>query len=181
MALFGSSRDANLIKHMSRELMQRIIGIEVEYYKLSLADTKTNIYNESGQKTYYHPMRVYSLVQREDKTAKEGEVAIDFDKLTTFSFLRDDLVTMNLVVETGDIVKWDGGFYEIDLVRESDYWVGRNPDRLIGVVQNEIPDYGYSISVVAESHLTRANALNLVETRSGINSIKTKNNLPRNL
>ena len=40
MALFGSSRDASLIKSINRELINRFIDTEVAFYKLSLMTRK---------------------------------------------------------------------------------------------------------------------------------------------
>jgi ligand-binding sensor protein len=36
----------------------------------------------------------------------------------------------------------------------NDYWMGRDPATLIGQVQEEYADTGYSISVVVDAHLT---------------------------
>ena len=49
MALFGSGRDASLIRSMSRELL-RYIDTEVLHYKLVLDSTNENIYGESELK-----------------------------------------------------------------------------------------------------------------------------------
>jgi hypothetical protein len=181
MALFGSGRDASLLRHLSREIMQRFLSIEVEFYKLSLPDTETNIYGESRKKTYYHPVKLFALVQKEDKTATDTDTGLDFSKLVTFYFLRDDLTDINLVLEEGDIIRWDLGYYEVDNVRQPTYWVGRNPSTLPAVTQGDIPEHGYNMHVVAETHLTRENAVLLREVRSGVNNIKNSGNLPRGL
>ena len=175
MALFSSSRDASLVRSLNRELMRRIITIEVEFYKLALNETESNIYGESNKKTYYQPVRLYSLINKSDTTSADDDTGLNISKSVVYSFLRDDLVDLGLVIEIGDIIKYDAAYYEIDNVRHQQYWMGRNPDTLIAQVQREINEHGYSVAISAEAHMTRLSSLNLVEVRSGINTIKTHN------
>ena len=39
MALFGSARDASLVRSINRELINEFIDTEIGFYKLSLNDT----------------------------------------------------------------------------------------------------------------------------------------------
>ena len=59
MALFGSARDANLIRSVNRELINKYIDTEVGFYKLNIEATKTNIYDESDDKVYYSVMESF--------------------------------------------------------------------------------------------------------------------------
>ena len=68
MALFGSSRDASLIRAINKELINNFIDVEVAWYKLSLQDTQSNMYDEADNKTYYAPMRINCLAQKDEKT-----------------------------------------------------------------------------------------------------------------
>ena len=49
MPLFHGQRDAGLVHKFNMELITDIIDTEVAVYKLSIPDTKTNIYNESDK------------------------------------------------------------------------------------------------------------------------------------
>lgn len=168
MALFGSFRDASLLRSISREVMKKIISNEVAIYKVSLENTRTNIYNESVSKVYNPPVRVSCLVELQDKTTGGDDMALDFIKTSTFYFLRDDLVDINLYVDEGDIIEWDNQYFEIDNIRRSNYWMTRNPDTLLPQVLGDFQNYGYSISITAEAHLTKLSSLNLVDVRSGV-------------
>ena len=106
---------------------------------------------------------------------------VEEDKNLTVGFLRDELVGLSLVIEISDIIVWDGGYYQVDNVRSSNHWWGRNPDTSIPIAEGDSGDHGYTVSVIAEVHRTSMANLNLVETRSGINNINTKSKLPRNL
>ena len=60
MALFGSARDASLVRTVNRELINNFIDTEVAFYKLSLEDTRANMYDEADNKVYFSPMRIIS-------------------------------------------------------------------------------------------------------------------------
>lgn len=181
MPLFGSARDASFVRSISRELIHKIISTEVEVYQLSLSDTTTNIYNEARQKTYFNPIRVGCTIQNEGKTAAGDDSQLDFSRLVTFSFLRDDLVDISLVISEGDIIFWDGKYFEADVVNASQYWTQRNPDQYTPNNLQEVGEFGYSTSVRVESHQTRVTQLNIVDERTGINGLNSTNNLPKNL
>ena len=182
MPLFGSRRDALFVKSISKELMQRFISNEIAFYKLALPEMEINIYNESNSKVYYNPVRFFSLISFDDTAMNDVDTGLDTSQTAIFSFLRDDLKDCEVVFEEGDIIKWDGKFYEIDNVRFNQYWMGRNPDNLLITTEGRSNDmgFGYNIAVRAEAHLTRLSSVQLVEFRSGINTIKTAN-MPRNL
>lgn len=162
--------------------MHSIISVEVAFYKLSLQDSNLTIYNESSKKKYFQPVRLFALVNKEDINVNDVDTGIDISQVVTFSFLRDDLVDIDLVAEEGDIIKFDGHFYEVDNANSIQYWMGRNPDELLITTEGRSNyQFGYNVSVKCQTHMTRISQLNLVEMRSGLNTIKTNNNLPRNL
>ena len=175
MPLFGSARDAHLIRSLSRELMHDFIQTEVELYKLSLPDTETNIYGESGKKTYYQPVRLFSLITPEDSTSVDDDIGLNIARNVVYAFLRDDLKDNNVYVSIGDIIKWDSLYYEVDNLRIQQYWMGRNPDTLVAYNKGEVNEYGYSVSIIAETHMTKLSGLDIVDARTGVNTIKTQN------
>ena len=46
MALYGTSRDVSLFRHINRELIHDIITQQCVFYQLKAAETKVNIYGE---------------------------------------------------------------------------------------------------------------------------------------
>ena len=178
MALFGSARDASLIRSVNRELINNYIDTEVAFYKLSLGDTATNIYDESDSKVYYSPMRINSLVLKEEKTVSDDDFGIDSARPGIFAFLRDDLKDKNIIIEGGDIIEYDKEFYEIDSVHGSQYWTGRNPSTDLGYTLGDREEFGYSVAIRAEAHLTRRNGINIREIKTGITKSTSR---PRNL
>ena len=53
MALFGTQRDAKFLASINAELLNSIIDTEIEFFKLVVEQSNTNIYGESTNKTYY--------------------------------------------------------------------------------------------------------------------------------
>ena len=182
MPLFSGKRDRLLVRHLNRELLHRFISIECALYKLALPEMEINIYNESSKKVYYNPVRLFCLVNKDDAAFNDIDTGLDTTQTLQFKFLRDDLKDVDVVLTEGDILKYDERFYEIDNVRQQQYWMGRNNETLpIEVEGRSDSSFGYNISIIAETHLTRVSQLNLVEVRSGVNTVKTTAVFPKNL
>jgi len=179
MALFGSGRDASLIRHINNELIVNIIDTEIELYKLVLEDTRENLYGESMSKKYYNPIAIPCLVQKDEKTTVAEDFGLDSTRTGNFAFARDYLVDRTIILEVGDILNWDNEYYEIDQIGSSQYFAGKNPSTHLGFTRGEIDEHGYSVAVICEAHVTQRNKLNLVEVRSG--GTNQEYQLPKNL
>lgn len=165
MPLFGSGRDSRFIRSISKEIINDIVGIEVGIYKISLDDTRTNIYNESLKKFYYSPIKIACLVENGDKTSSGDESFIDFTRTIVFYFLRDQLMEKNIPLEEGDIIEWDRQYFEIDNLSSTNYWMNRNPDTYMKYNSGETTLYGYNTTVKAETHLTKLSTINIEDFR----------------
>jgi len=178
MALFGSARDASLVRSVNRELINNFVDTEIAFYKLSLDDTKANMYDEADNKIYYSPMRINCLALKEEKSYIGDDTGYDSTRAGEFNFLRDDLKEKNIIIEEGDVIEYDNEYYEIDGVGSSQYWTGRNPSTDIGFTEGDRDEFGLSVAVRVTAHVTRRNRLNIQEVRSGINKPSI---IPRNL
>jgi len=178
MALFGSARDASLVRHINRELINDFVDMEVVFYKLSLEDTRANMYDESDSKVYYSPMRIACLIEKSEKSYIGDDSGYDSTREGFFNFLRDDLKDKNIIIEEGDVIEYDNEYYEIDGVGSSQYFRGTNPSTDIGFVEGDREEFGLSIAVRVTAHVTRRNRLNIQEVRSGVNKSSI---IPRNL
>jgi len=161
MALYGSARDASLIRSVNKELINKQVDTEIGYFKLKLDSSRTNIYNEADTKVYYAPQRISCLVALDDKTRISDDFGIDLNRTAQFAFLRDTLVERDLVAEVGDIIQYDKDYFEIDNIRDGQYWSGRNPSKDIGYTEGLRGEFGYSVSVICEAHITRRSSLNI--------------------
>lgn len=161
MSLFGSRKDFGLITKMNRELLQDIIEQEVAFYKLAIAETQSNIYGESLEKTFYNGIIMQCLITRGDQVFTVDDFGPDVGRELTFAFLRDDFVDLEMVPEVGDIIMLSESYYEIDAVVENEYFFGKDP--AYNYARSD--KYGKSISLRCATHLTRIDRLNITEFR----------------
>jgi hypothetical protein len=179
MALFGSARDMSLFRSVNRELINKYIDTEVLLYKLNLQNTDTNLYGEADRKTYYRPTRMNCLILRDSRTSSGDDFGIDIQRTATFAFFKPDLENKDIVIQVGDILRWDGEYYELDNQNNAqDYVAGKDEKTDLGVTTGERGSFGMDISVIFEGHVTRINAINIEPVRTGINKTNYK---PRNL
>lgn len=171
MALYGSSRDVSLVRRINRELINDIINTEIIFYKISTQNTKVNIYGESSRKVFFDPMRFNCLISREEKSYFNDDSFSNFTRNARFSFLRDDLKDKSVVLQEGDIIKWDMEYYEINTIIENDLWTGRNPETLPITVDDNRDEFGYNLSIVAVAFKTTPERLGLRDMATPKSSI----------
>jgi len=169
MPLYNSNRDAGFLLGVNREIMHGYSSVEVGIYKLNLLETDVDIYEESKNRAYKPPVRIYAQIRLDEKSSVDSEFGLDYERTFAAGFLQSDLIDSGLYLEEGDIIEYDGGFYEIDQVGDTNYWSGRNPDTMIGQLFDGWARTGYRISIIAQAHLTRTNSLNIIDVDTGIN------------
>ena len=172
MALFGESRDISLFRHVNRELMRNIISQQVVLYKVNLDETKNNLYGEASSKRVFNePVLLYALIERGDQTAPTNDLGVGFNWPVTFRFLRDDLVDANLVLEIGDVVMWNEGYWEIDNENMNQLFVGKDPDYDYfddtdsNPLETDLRTFGYNVSVICTAPYVPADKVGLIKTR----------------
>lgn len=164
MALFGGSRDVSLMRHLNKELINDIINTEVVIYKLAVEHTEINIYGESSSKVFFSPMKVNCIIRRDDKEYS-GDFTVDYTKSARFAFLRDELTGKNLLIQEGDIIRWDLEYYEVTTVSSNQLWVGRNPSTLPLTVEDGYDEFGYDVSIIVTAYKTTPDKFNIDNTR----------------
>lgn len=174
MPLFHGQRDAGLVHKFNMELINDIIDTEVAVYKLSLENTKTNIYNESDKKTYYSPVKVPALIDYQPQTYEGTEFGQDYQQAATFAFIREYLKEVDIFVEVGDVVEYNGDYWEVDAIQENQFFGGKNPDYSFATEK-----WGHNVSIIATTHLTRRSRINIEEFRSNIEL--NVNDIPSNI
>ena len=171
MALFGGSRDVSLFRSLNKELINDIIQTEIAYYKFALEQTTVNVYGEAPGKNYYEPLKIACLIDRTDQSWSSDDFGSDINKTINFKFLRDELKTLNLIPEIGDLLLFRNNFYEVDTRIENQLVMGRDPDYAISI---ETTNFGDSFSILINSHISRVEKLNLIPLREGKYPTTTK-------
>jgi hypothetical protein len=159
--LFGSRKDFDLLVNINRELLKDIVEQEILIYKLSASNTTTNIYGEALEKTFLEPVKLNCLITRGDQIVDIDEFGPDLGREASFACLKQDLEDITLVPEVGDIVMWHEDYYEVDTVRENQYFYGRNDKYNV----ERASGHGASISLVLDCHLTRADRVGIARQK----------------
>lgn len=172
MALFGGQRDAALFSRINKELITDIIDTEVYYYKLVVGDTQRNLYGEGKDKIYYNPVKVPTLVDRQQATQEFDEFGSSYTRVVNFYFLRDIMIDKNIYPEIGDVIEWNNEQHIVDTQFENQFFAGKNPQTWDGG-----DSQGYNVSIICETHVAKRSQLKLRDDfRTGVN--RDNNDLP---
>ena len=162
MALFGGMRDAKFLAAINSELLNSIVDTEIEFFKLLVASSESNIYGESESKSYYNSILIPCLITKETKTATMDDYGHSYTRTAQFGISRDILERASFFPEVGDIVFWDNEYYELDNVDANQYFAGKNPE-----TWPNGSSHGYSVSVLCDSHATRQTVQSITNIRRG--------------
>jgi len=162
MAIFGSKRDINFFKSISRELIEDIVSTQCGYYKVILNQTQPNVYGEAMSKYYMGPVLLNCLIQREDFTAVSNDFGPDYNRAVTFRFLKDHLVEANVVPETGDVIVFNELYHEVDGVNENQLVLGKDNDYAYSA---GLENFGSSFSIICITHFTSPDRLGITKQR----------------
>ena len=160
--IFGSQNDFKLFVGINRELLSDVVEQDILYYKISLDDTQVNIYGEGTDKIYWSPLKLNCLITRGDQVVTVDEFGPDLTRDASFAFLREDLVDANTVPEVGDIIMWHENYYEVDLVKENQLFLGK--DNAYNLTEYG-SQFGASVSIICQCHLTRGDRVAITQQR----------------
>ena len=144
MARFTLSRDIKFFEGISRELVDVVIETAVVLYKLVIEDSKTNLYGESLNKTYYQGVQTTAVIEREPSASDYEGFGSDKSQNVEFRFNRFTLEDTGFYPEVGDIIFHNNGYFEIDNVRE---------DQLVG------GQVGNNFSIICSTFMTRRSSI----------------------
>jgi len=157
---FLPQRDINLITRVSKELVgdkqnnkDGIINQEVVIYKPSLQESATNMYGESagGKKIYKNGVQMAALIEAQDFDYNQDEFGPDNNQTATFSFIRQSFIDASMVLELGDLIDWNYGYFEVGTINEN---------QLIG------GQFDQNYSVIANAFLIRKSSIQIERVRS---------------
>lgn len=162
MALFGTVRDAGMQIGVAQELVNNVITQQIGYYKIILPATPANVYGEALVKDYIGPILLNCLIVRGDFTTTTDNFGPDARREVDFRFLKVDLIAANVVPEVGDIVMYNELYYEVDNTNENQLFLGKDPQY---VYSDGLGEFGASISIILNTHLTTPERLNITQQR----------------
>jgi hypothetical protein len=118
MPKFLVGRDIELFKSIAREVVDDVIQNTIVLFKINMNETKVNIYGEAMNKTWHPGVEVYALIDKEPESARYEGFGLDTDQNVTFKLDRWMLEEKGVYPEVGDIINWNGGYFEIDNTNE---------------------------------------------------------------
>ena len=151
MPKFFNAKDIDFIKTISEEVVDYVVEQAVTLFKISVGETKTNLYGESLGKVWRAPSTIRAIVEREPINVVYEGFGSDRSGTIEFRFNRERIretsyavpkirdingtlipteAIQNLTVgypEIGDVMLYDGIYYEIDNVKEPQ-WIGGSPE-----------------------------------------------------
>ncbi len=157
---FLPQRDIDLITRVTKELVgdaqnnkDGLINQTCVIYKPSLQESSVNMYGESagGKKVYKNGVEMKALIDAQDFDYNQEEFGPDNNQTATFSFLRQSFIDAEMVLEVGDLIDWNYGYFEVGSINEN---------QLIGGMFDE------NYSVVANTFLIRKSSIQIERVRS---------------
>lgn len=133
MSRFVLERDIRFFRDISRELVDDVITTSVILYKLIVGESKTNLYGETLNKTYYSPVTLNCIIERDDTSVQYEGFGSDTTQGVQFRFNRFTLEGAGYYPEIGDIIFHNEAYFEIDNVRE-DQLIGGRPDEKFSII-----------------------------------------------
>ena len=124
---FIPQKEIDIIDTMNEELIDEIIGQSVDIYKVSIDNTDENIYGESSTKYFDKGFRVNCLILFGEPEAEMMEgVGTDINTNIEMYFHRKSLKDAKFYPEVGDIVDWNGFYWEMNGVVEPQLIAGHH-------------------------------------------------------
>ena len=157
---FLPQRDVNLVTRVTRELVgdkqhnkDGLVNQECVIYKPSLQESAVNMYGEAagGKKVYKNGVQMNALVAADDFDFNTDEFGPDAQQNVVFSFLRQSFIDASMVLEIGDLIDWNYGYFEVGSINEN---------QLVGV------QFDQNFSVVATTFLIRKSSIQIERVRS---------------
>tara|TARA_R110002020_G_C16237825_1_gene768911 strand:+ start:333 stop:821 length:489 start_codon:yes stop_codon:yes gene_type:complete len=157
---FLPQRDVDLVTRVTKELVgdkqnnkDGLINQECVIYKPSLQESAVNMYGEGagGKKVYKDGVQMNALITADDFDFNEDQFGTSANQNATFSFLRQSFIDASMVLEIGDLIDWNYGYFEVGSINEN---------QLIGGM------FDQNYSVIATAFLIRKSSVQIERVRS---------------
>jgi hypothetical protein len=105
----------------------------------------------AGNRIYKNGVEMNCIIAAEDFDYNEDEFGASNNQNATFSFLRQSFIDASMVLELGDLIDWNYGYFEVGSINEN---------QLIGGM------FDQNYSVVATAFLVRKSSVQIERVRS---------------
>jgi len=179
MPKFFNPNDIDFIKTISEEVVDYLVEQWITLFKVSVGESKTNLYGESLGKVYHAPASLMCIVDREPQTIIYEGFGSDKTQAVEFRFNRLRLRTETIPVltdingtdipvgaiqnqkygypEQGDVIIFDNTYYEIGQVKQEQLLGGMQRMFTSGSAQSE----DLRMSLIAVAHEVRRSKIQI--------------------
>jgi hypothetical protein len=118
--LFTGAKETALVKQVSDEILERVVGQQVVYFPVSVPHSNFHeLYGESVNKTFLPPLRVFASIDWKGSDTDTTSYGIDRKSAIDVKFHKRRLVEdQNLFVREGDFVLYGKILYEITKISQ---------------------------------------------------------------
>lgn len=148
MPRFTGVKDIAFFEHISSELVDDVVTTPITFYKLSVYESRTNLYGESLGKTYHPGIDINCLIERQESEMTYEGFGYDRNQSAEYRFNRFTLEDKKLYPEIGDIIFHNNAYFEIDNVRQDQMLAGRQAEKF---------------SIICNTFMVRRSAINIEE------------------
>lgn len=146
MPRFIGTKDYNFFQNISRELIDDVVQTQVFLFKMITYESKTNLYGESLDKSYYEGVSIFGMVEYGDEGQQYDGFGQDTIQEVRFRFNQDTCIVKDIMPEVGDIINFNDGYYEI---------TNTNQTQLVGMQAEN------NFGIECITYLTRRSQLNI--------------------
>jgi len=157
LPLFGHERDARLISFWIKELHNDIADIKVMYWRRKGNQEKSFYGSSLGAFLWETPVAVPCAIQLDEQQWTQQNSIHDVSQTAQFYFHIPELESLEIKIDIGDVLEWNGKFWLIDSTNESEHWAGVNPNTTLTDRKA-----GLNVSIVAMAHHTNAKTLGII-------------------
>ena len=148
MPKFLQTRDIEFFKSIARELVDDVVENICVLFKVNISETKVNLYGEALNKTWHPGVELNVLINKTAQAAGYEGFGSDANQNIEFRLDRFACEEKSAYPEIGDVIFFDGSYYEIDNTNEIQF-VGGQPDN--------------NFSIVATTFMVSKSSLNIEE------------------
>lgn len=125
MPVFVTPRDMNFITGINKELVDEIIETDVLVFSLDIQENEMNIYQEALEKVYRPGVKINALITHDDPTSEDTEFGPNVQQNIICAFRRLELKNLDFYPDKGDVILWNGAYFEMTNVIDNQLIAGR--------------------------------------------------------
>lgn len=129
---FITERERLFIDNINDELIEAVVGQEVNYYAISREHTQVHrLYNEAIKKTWAQPVKINARIMYDNSTVTSTNLGLDSKYSLDIYFHVRELTERNVKPREGDFVEFNQIVYEITTVTQPQMVFGQPYNKLM--------------------------------------------------